>query len=82
MPGGEASKAASKEGSVRELPGAVLFACTMNVVRSPMAAAAAPPSGSSTWWIEVCRGIADESCPHRFVAWDYNSEGKPPWIGK
>ncbi len=39
MPGGEASKAASKEGSVRELPGAVLFACTMNVVRSPMAAA-------------------------------------------
>ncbi len=39
MPGGEASKAASEEGSVRELPGAVLFACTMNVVRSPMAAA-------------------------------------------
>lgn len=43
MPGGEVSKAASEEasdkGSVRELPGAVLFACTMNVVRSPMAAA-------------------------------------------
>lgn len=27
------------EGRGRELPGAVLFACTMNVVRSPMAAA-------------------------------------------
>lgn len=43
MPGGEVSKAASEEASdkrsVRELPGAVLFACTMNVVRSPMAAA-------------------------------------------
>jgi protein-tyrosine-phosphatase len=35
MPGG----GASKEGGVSELPGAVLFACTMNVVRSPMAAA-------------------------------------------
>lgn len=30
---------ASDERGVRELPGAVLFACTMNVVRSPMAAA-------------------------------------------
>ncbi len=30
---------ASKDGGIRELPGAVLFACTMNVVRSPMAAA-------------------------------------------
>lgn len=27
------------EGRVRELPGAVLFACTLNVVRSPMGAA-------------------------------------------
>jgi protein-tyrosine-phosphatase len=35
MPGG----AACNEGVVSELPGAVLFACTMNVVRSPMAAA-------------------------------------------
>ena len=29
---------AKDSGGVRELPGAVLFACTMNVVRSPMAA--------------------------------------------
>jgi protein-tyrosine-phosphatase len=35
MPGDGASDA----GPVREVPGAVLFACTMNVVRSPMAAA-------------------------------------------
>jgi protein-tyrosine-phosphatase len=35
MPGG----GASKEGGDSELPGAVLFACTMNGVRSPMAAA-------------------------------------------
>jgi protein-tyrosine-phosphatase len=35
MPGG----GASNEGGTRELPGAVLFACTMNVVRSPIAAA-------------------------------------------
>lgn len=31
--------AASTDGGVREQPGAVLFACTMNQVRSPMAAA-------------------------------------------
>jgi protein-tyrosine-phosphatase len=31
--------AASSGGGARELPGAVLFACTMNVVRSPIAAA-------------------------------------------
>ena len=35
MPGG----GASNEGGTRELPRAVLFACTMNVVRSPIAAA-------------------------------------------
>ena len=34
-----AGSGGSDEEPVRELPGAVLFACTMNVVRSPMAAA-------------------------------------------
>jgi protein-tyrosine-phosphatase len=40
MPGDGVSDAGpGPEPQVRELPGAVLFACTMNVVRSPMAAA-------------------------------------------
>jgi protein-tyrosine-phosphatase len=39
MSGGTGSNDAGHPEIVRELPGAVLFACTMNVVRSPIAAA-------------------------------------------
>jgi protein-tyrosine-phosphatase len=39
MLGGTGSNDAGHPGTVREMPAAVLFACTMNVVRSPIAAA-------------------------------------------